>query len=265
VGSDRGADPSSPNQYAYAGGDPFTATDPSGLYWVAYEVWVDGGWVGVSYAGGGGTDWGHTPRFWDVEMVWVDDPAPGGPQWAPPCGGDLRGGGGPGGPAAPPGPKAPEGMQKTDCERYADALAESALKFRSKYPFTGSVRFGNDLYNRAYTDIALSSFGLAPTYTEFKDNLVNMDQKDGVYRHVSAAIGASLKWGGGLLGMLLPFGRTLWDELPDYYLNNNAQAIPESYGNIAGALLAPAFNRFFDGYPNKELLTEEIKDALCKK
>jgi RHS repeat-associated protein len=31
VNSDRGADPNDPNQYAYAGGRPFSATDPSGM------------------------------------------------------------------------------------------------------------------------------------------------------------------------------------------------------------------------------------------
>jgi hypothetical protein len=38
VGPDRGADPACPNQYAYAGGAPFSAADPSGLVMTGAEV-----------------------------------------------------------------------------------------------------------------------------------------------------------------------------------------------------------------------------------
>jgi RHS repeat-associated protein len=42
VSSDLGADPKSPNQYAYAGGSPFMAADPSGMdYWCLFATSYD--------------------------------------------------------------------------------------------------------------------------------------------------------------------------------------------------------------------------------
>jgi hypothetical protein len=53
VSPDRGADPNSLNQYAYAGGRPFDATDPSGMAWLCatYSFTT----ASAEYFGGGAT------------------------------------------------------------------------------------------------------------------------------------------------------------------------------------------------------------------
>jgi len=74
-----------------------------------------------------------------------------------------------------------------------------------------------------------------------------------------------MAWGGGIFGAAIPIGRTLYDELPDYYLRGNAEAIPEAYGNLAGPLLVPAFNLFFNLHTSEDRLAESIRSLLCKK
>jgi hypothetical protein len=162
------------------------------------------------------------------------------------------------------GKKNTEEQAKTDCERYADALVQSASDFREKYSITGSNRFGIDLYYRANKSVTLSSFGLAPAYSGFKNELVSGGQNHGVYRHVSAALGISLAFRPNPLGLILSTAETLMIDLPQHILGNT-EAMAEMKGNIAGIMLVPAFSDFFGGHQQTEQLRSEIKRILCGK
>jgi hypothetical protein len=148
---------------------------------------------------------------------------------------------------------------KTHCERYAEALAQSASSYKEQYPRTGSYQFGKDLYDRAIDDIKLSSFGQHKGYTGFKDIFVNNGQGNGVYRHVSASIGVSVQ--AGLVGMFFAASRGYYD-LYNYF-RGNPEGLPESHGDAAGIILAPSFNQFFDGYHTPTSLKESIMRVLC--
>jgi hypothetical protein len=187
--------------------------------------------------------------------------------WFLPSGGNIGpggGGGGGGGGASGSGQKAANNEQKTDCEKYVDALVGHASGYKSNYTFTGSIRFGIDLYKRAKNGIQFSSFGLAPNWSGFKVDLVSGGQKSGVYRHVSASIGSVMMAGGGIIGMLLPAIQTLWYDVPAQ-INGNTEALAQMHGNATGILLAPAFNSFFDGHGQTELLKNSLMGVLCEK
>jgi hypothetical protein len=122
--------------------------------------------------------------------------------------------------------------------------------------------FGDDLYSKARRGIQYSSFGLAPTYSGFKENLVSGGQNSGAYRHISASLGISLAWG-GIGGSIIPAAYTLLHDLPNYLRTGNPENIAEMAGNAAGMMLVPAFNRFFeDG--RADWLEHEIMRILCE-
>jgi hypothetical protein len=232
------------------------ATDFAGTigFEIEWHIWHNGS----TYIGGGKNvqilgsssnvdPWGLPPAGW----LW-------GSGGGPPPIDQLPSGGGGGNTSTAS--AAPE----TDCEKYAIALAQSAAVFRTNHPFSGSVRFGADLYNRAITGIQYSSFGLAPTYSGFNYDLVKGGQNSGVYRHVSASVGISLAAGGGLGGMIFPAARTLLVDLPNYLKTGNLENLAEMQGNAAGMQLVPAFNRFFS-HGQSGLLVSEIMRILCDK
>jgi hypothetical protein len=155
VSSDRGADPNGLNQYAYVGGAPFTAVDPSGMYWTVRYLWAGPGWIraintkGVvewGPAGGGG--------YWYPELTWVDYDTPNGPGYGPGGPGSGLGGGlgsGPGGGPAlggigggPGGPKAKKITQK-DIDRAACEAYRALAKQFGGIP-TGRTEVGGKLY-----------------------------------------------------------------------------------------------------------------------
>ena len=238
------------------GGSPFMAADPSGMKMFCIVVY--------------GTEGSHSGVYKGDDGIFSEDYIVQSSISSIVCfGGSLFGGGRgdeygsydfgePGG-----GPGEEEAKQKTDCERYAEALANHAAGYRDNYRFTASTRFGIDLYNRARKARELSSFGLSPNWSGFKDKLVNHGQKSGVYRHVSAALGSTLALGFPL-GPLFPIGQTLVFDLGIDYMFGNPQGLPEAHGNIAGMLLAPAFNQFFEDRQSKEFLKRDIIKMLCE-
>jgi len=92
VSSDQGLDPNSLNQYAYAGGRPFMAADPSGMSWVLRSHWVSATQVEVLDGRGNVMDSSYTDGHWAYYLKWVDD-RPDRPSGS----GDPGGGGGKGG------------------------------------------------------------------------------------------------------------------------------------------------------------------------
>ena len=142
-----------------------------------------------------------------------------------------------------------------------DALVGHASGYKSNYTFTGSIRFGIDLYKRAKNGIQFSSFGLAPNWSGFKVDLVSGGQKSGVYRHISASLGVSLEH--GVVGLLVATAGTFRDLYE--HIKGNSEALAEMQGDVVGMLLTPAFNSFFHGHQQTELLRSEIMRALCEK
>jgi RHS repeat-associated protein len=79
---DGGADPLGPNQYAYVGGSPFTATDPSGLKAVTMYKEHPAGWDFLFYfsgfgtpEGGGGRGGGGGGGAYGAWLVWCEQDA----------------------------------------------------------------------------------------------------------------------------------------------------------------------------------------------
>jgi hypothetical protein len=161
VSSDRGADPNGPNQYAYVGGSPFTATDPSGMEGEGYYVVVNGvtyptsdlkaffammdgryGEGGYTYAlydsakrylGGGGTFTVHgNDSYVDPWVGRGTPPGAGlglGPGYGPDLGlghGPGAGGGGGGPVGGPKRPSAPTAQKCGDGGGILDSLISAA-------------------------------------------------------------------------------------------------------------------------------------------
>jgi hypothetical protein len=181
--------------------------------------------------------------------------------WLLPSGGNIGpggGGGGGSGIASSSGQKAANNEQKTDCEKYVNALVGHASGYKSNYPMTGSVRFGDDLLkNRAFKGNPAASFGMSG-HSGFKNHLVNNGQGSDVYRHVSGALGSTLL----PFGQFLPIGQSLFDDLLKY-LSGNSEGLTEIRGNIAGMLLAPGFSSYFMGFQSAVSLKKNIMKILC--
>ena len=164
-------------------------------------------------------------------------------------------------------PQSAEAQQepKTDCEQYAEALADHAAGYKGLS--FGKNRFGLDLVNRANPltgSIDRASFDLAPSWSGFKDELVNGGQKSGVYRHVSAALGSALSLGGGIFGLAVPAYYSITVDFTEHMLGD-PEALAEMFGNRAGMLLVPGFNKFFNNKRDKESLINHITAVLCDK
>ena len=258
INSDQGVDPNSINQFAYVNGMPFMATDPSGMngnpivldFKITVEV--------IGYPDK--IDYYikmQNLRWWLIsggDRLEISDPGP------------RNGGGGGSGAGSSSGSgqnaqQAANKEQKTDCEKYADALVAHASDYRF-IPF-GKNLFGADLAYRAATDRGRGSFGLAPNWSDFKERLVNGGQKSGVYRHISAAVGTSLALGGGIGGLSLPAATAVWDL--GEYIFGHSEGMAEMYGDLAGAVLVPGFNMYFGGILGSESLKNYITSALCDK
>jgi RHS repeat-associated protein len=251
INSDQGVDPNSLNQYAYVGGSPFMATDPSGMDGIPSATVV------MQYFAD------PIEEYYDRQMQdawgWMLD---GDKITAFPKGG---GGGGAAGSSQTTQEKTKEEVKK-DCEEYAEKLAGMALNYKTKYSyFTSHIYFGWDLYKMARKDISLSSFGLAPYYSGFKDDLVMGGQNSGVYRHVGASLGISLGLGGGILGLLVPTTYTLLGDMPDYINSGSLEDLAEMNGNAAGMLLVSGFTDFFSGGTTSSDLKQFIMNILCEK
>jgi hypothetical protein len=276
VNSDQGVDPMSLNQFAYVNGMPFMATDPSGMKMICFSV---------PYA----DDWGYAgPVYYDSDgNAYATQIIGGGTRYRTFCfglydgdggGGDSGGGGGGGsGGAGGSGNNGESGHgdeskdakepPKTDCEKYVDALLQSASNYREKYPMTGSLRFGRALF-KSRNDWIANSFGLVSKnpnggytggYTGFKDELVGWGQEIGVYKHITASLGLSLQG-----AFILIAGQTVFDDLLKY-LGGDLEGLAEMYGNRAGILLAPSIEKFFLTGGQAEKIKESMMNILCAK
>jgi RHS repeat-associated protein len=126
VSSDRGMDPNSLNQYAYVGGSPFTAVDPSGM-----EMWCFTVAVIVGLNGGPPVQTGEFELHADVDVVWGEMEVcltiPGGDYGGGGGSPGFGGGGSEGGPSGEPkGPSAPTAQKCGDGRGILDLLISAA-------------------------------------------------------------------------------------------------------------------------------------------
>jgi RHS repeat-associated protein len=254
INSDQGVDPNSLNQFAYVGGRPFMAKDPSGMLWECFYVST------TFYSRLPGGTWEETytterELLFCVELVSYT----------------TGGGGGMGG----FGPQDASQEKKTDCEEYVDRFVEKASFYHKNYPLTGILRFGWDLFSASNNAMSASFSTTIPGYSGFKEQLVNNEQGHGVYKHISGVVGsgliiapAALISGQMVLG-LASYAPALFQTARDFkqYVSDNSrlQSFTEIRDNIAGMKLIPGVKMYFLGSLDSQSLNNYMVSILCDK